>query len=220
MSRTTTFVLLFSLLISSGSSALIIDTFDDFISESASSGNVSEQSNTASGSFLGTDRSFEVTWSSGPNSVDAAIDAGGDSQLGIQWGEDTRGDVTVLWQNIGGVDLTEGGTQNAIGLELTENDLPVDITITVTDGSANSGSAFATTTAGPLFPTLETLLFSSFSGGIDFTDVESIELNVEAADFPGPDFEVAFIASVPEPGTVLLLASGLLGLTLWGRRRD
>jgi hypothetical protein len=58
----------------------------------------------------------------------------------------------VLWQNIGGVDLTVGSTLNAIGLEIAFDDLPAGITIMVTDGSSNVGSSTTVTRAGSSFP--------------------------------------------------------------------
>ena len=131
--------------------------------------------------------------------------------LGI--GPSTLGGVEVLWDNIGGVDLTESATQNAIGIEIVFDDLPADIVVTITDGSSNTGQATSSAPGGIFSPTSVVLTFASFSGSIDFTDVESISLGLSAT-FPATDVQIGFIesTSVPEPSTALLLTLGLVGL--------
>jgi hypothetical protein len=92
--------------------------------------------------------------------------------------------------------------------------------VTVTDGSSNTGSSSLTTAGGIFVPTDEFLTFASFTGTVDFSDVEQIELLVEGL-FPATDLQIGFIESafVPEPGTALLLGLGLAGLAVRGRRR-
>ena len=61
-------------------------------------------------------------------------------------------------------------------------------------------------------------LFSSFSGSVDFTDIELIAMNVTPL-FPAADLQIDFIEStfIPEPSTALLLGIGLVALGV--RRR-
>jgi len=206
------------LFVTAPASALVIDSFDDGASVSADGGTPIDSALTPAGSFLGTNRELDASWDSGANSVDSEIDAGGSSLLNISLDADTLGDVSVLWQNIGGADLTAGATLNAIALSIVFDDLPADITLIVTDGSSNAGSSTTTTPGGIFVPTTTALSFASFSGSVDFTDVETIQLIVDPL-FPAADLQIDFIEStfIPEPTTGLLLAGGLI--VLGARRR-
>jgi hypothetical protein len=205
------------LFVTAPASAVIIDTFDDSALTSADSGTPFDSALTAAGSFLGTNRELDTSWDSGANSVDGEIDAGSSSLLNISLGADTLGDISVLWQNIGGIDLTLGATLNAIALSIVFDDLPADITFIVTDGSSNVGSSTISTPGGIFAPTQTALTFASFSGSVDFSDVETIQLIVDPL-FPAADLQIDFIEStfIPEPSTGLLLAGGLIAL---GARR-
>lgn len=204
------------LFVAAPASALIIDSFDDASVATANAGTPFDSDITAAGSFLGTNRELEANWLLGANNIDAEIDAGGSSLLNLSLGADTSGDISVLWQNIGGVDLTVGATLNAIALEIAFDDLPADITIEVFDGTF-FGQSTITTAGGIFVPTTESLSFASFSGTVDFTSIESIKLVIQP-NFPATDMQIDFIEStfVPEPSTGLLLGFGLIAL---GARR-
>lgn len=209
------------LLITAPASALIIDSFDTAASTTANSGTPTDTIITASGTFLGTNRNLESNWISGANAVVGGIDAGGSSLLNLSLRASTLGDVTVGWSGIGGADLTAGATLNAISLEVVFDDLPADITIQVFDGTF-LGQSTITTAGGIFVSTIESLLFSSFSGTVDFTSVESITLIIEPL-FPAANLQIGFIESasvpiIPEPSTALLLSLGLVGLGVRRRR--
>jgi hypothetical protein len=197
-------------------SALIIDTFDDVATATANSGTPFDSDTTAAGSFLGTNRLLSATWVSGGNDVDGDVDLAGNSLLIVSLPPDTLGTVAVSWQNIGGADLTEGSTLNAIGIEIVFDDLPADLIVNVTDGSSNTGQSTLATAGGIFAPQEVAIPFASFSGSVDFTDVESISLVVSPL-FPATDVQLGFIEStVPEPSTGLLLG---LGMAVLGSRR-
>jgi len=206
------------LLLPVGASATIIDTFDDAAATTANSGTTTDTTNTLAGSFLGTDRDLEADWASGPNDVDGEVDSGGSSQLSFAAGPDTLGGVHVQWNDIGGVDLTLGGTLNGIGVVIDFDDLPVDIQIEVTDGSANTGNLTKTTSGGIFLPETEGFEFSDFSGAVDFEDVETITLWIDAK-FGGTDLQIDFIESTTVPEPALLALFGIAGLAVAGRKR-
>lgn len=158
-----------------------------------------------------------ANWSSGANNVTGEVDAGGSSLLNLSLGPDTLGDLTLIWIDFT-ADLTAGNTLNAIALEIPFDDLPADLTLTVFS-PGKQGSSQITTTGGIFVPTQVALLFSSFSGSVDFTSVGRIDLLIEPL-LPATDLQISFIEStfIPEPGTALLIGMGLVGLSLHRRR--
>jgi hypothetical protein len=135
-------------------------------------------------------------------------------------GPDTLGTVEVLWQNIGGADLTDSGNLNALGLGTVFDDLPVDITMEVTDSNLHSGTASTLAPGGIFAPISQDILFASFGGGVDFSDVETIKL-ILTPRFPAADIQIDFLEStfvaVPEPTTLAGLS--IMGLLVMTRRR-
>ena len=110
-------------------------------------------------------------------------------------------------------DLTAAGTLNAIGIEVVFDDLPATILMTITDGSSNSGTASLITTGGIFAPQVLTLVFAGFTGAIDFSDIETISMQLTAT-MPATDVQIGFIEStfVPEPSTTMLLGFSIVVL--------
>lgn len=211
-------------------SAFIIDSFDDTQSLSADSGTVVDFGDVAGG-MLGGDRNMLAVYTSGPNSVDAEVNAGGSSLLNISLGADTLGSVQVFYDGIGGVglggiDLTAGGTLNAIAMQIPFDDLPVDIQIGVNSPAGNS--VLTQTLPGGIFSSTSLpFLFDDFTvatgTGADFASVDLISIVINPL-FPATDLQIdfietTFVSTVPEPATYALAAMGLCGLALYGRRR-
>jgi len=209
-------------------SALIIDSFDDTQSESASSGTPSD-SGDVFGGMLGGARRVRVDWTSGPNTVDADVNAGGSSLLNVSSGADTLGKVTVDYGLILSMneDLTAGGSLNAISMQIPFDDLPVDITITVEDNAGLRSELTHNPGGGVFAPVSLPFLFDNFSPinppGADFTSIVRLTIEIEPL-FPATDLQIDFIETtfvppVPEPSTYALAALGLVALGLAGRRR-
>jgi len=127
---------------------------------------------------------------------------------------------------LGGVDLTSGGSNSLIRI-LARSDLVAPLTITVyTDASNFStaivnlpGQGFGATPFASLDIPFSSFLADSGSGA-DFHNIGAISIGIFGANVPSLDAQLdSIVATVPEPGSLLLLAAGLTGLAVNGRRR-
>jgi hypothetical protein len=213
-------ILILALLLPAASAtALIIDTFENHSATSANGFVPNSVHSRPAGSFLGSPRHLESHWISGPNATGSEINGGGSSLLDFTVGAGTQAWTAVRWLNIGGVDITEGGAQNAIGLDIVFDDQPATITIILRDSLNNTSTASTNTSGGIIAPTQEAFLFSSFAGSVDVTDIERIDLTITSL-LPDTNMQIDLIEStfVPEPSTATLLGISLIGLGLKGRR--
>jgi hypothetical protein len=124
-----------------------------------------------------------------------------------------------------GADLTGGGTNNQLRFSFTSvdggiivNPLSVAVNLSGPGGTAS----FTGTIPESVSPQAYSIPFASFAttGSFSFGTVSSllIALNpVPAAS--NVDFQLTRIETVPEPGTLVLCALGLVGLFAWRRRR-
>ncbi len=124
-------------------------------------------------------------------------------------------------EGLGGVDLTALGY--AFGLTFTGIDggssQATDIAIEV--HSTAGASTFVGAIGDSAAPTDYIVPFAGFSDPAVFTGVTSIEVRINSGGIEDIDFRMNSFSVVPEPSTLLLLASSLLGLLgyVWRRRR-
>ena len=157
------------------------------------------------------------------------LDQGG--VLAVSDGARAFSDFTLRYNNLGsGVDLTEGGTQNAFLLDYKffQGFSRVEAQV-FTDGRGSRGPVFVTDNdndrivgdASRTNSQQKVIAFEDFFGGADFTDVDGIAFFFQSSDTNlggATDFELDEIRTIPEPAGVALLAAGV-GLLAARRRR-
>lgn len=177
---------------------------------------------TMDGAILGGERSESLTVRNTSNPFFGAMGFDGEFSLAQGNGDEIFG--SLLYDNFSDVDLTQGGTNHFFGLQFVGSDADFPLTgviqLTVRSG-ANVSSQFVTVPRNSTLPTLTGVAFADFAG-IDFTQVDSVELAFDFAGYAGRDFTMDFfgaVTAVPEPAT-LMLPAALAGCgLLWRRRR-
>ena len=222
---------LFLLLGTAPASALTIDTFDtdQSVSVPSPSGSVS------GAGILGTERDMEVNLLTG---TDVTMATAGTSQLFYSHALGSTGSGLIVWDGVdgstginftglGGVDFTDGGLSDALGVVVTLNDSPAPITLTVYTDADNFSVGTIPLPGGILFGSsvMITEQFADFTdagalGGADFTNVGALTLFIDGAGIPPLDIGIDLVVTVaPEPASGGLVALGILGLAYAGRRR-
>jgi len=126
---------------------------------------------------------------------------------------------------LGGIDITNGGLVDQIGIRVSVNDLPVDIKLTAfTDGS--NFSDFTLSLPGGIFSDTDFFInLASFTtqggSGVDFTNLGALQLFIDG-QLQGTDLIFDFLSSgqtVPEPVSMLGWAVCMLTAGVFVYRR-
>lgn len=165
-------------------------------------------SSSASGAgILGGERDLSINLTAGViagNTMSATVSSGfysysQDATISgtgtIQW-DGTDGSATVNPTGLGGVDLTQGGTQDAILIGTFFDDLPVNVTVEVFTDAGNASTATLALPGLIFSATNFAIPYSSFTttlgAGANFTNVGAIVLTL-GSNVTAPDVVLDFV---------------------------
>lgn len=176
---------------------------------------------TIDGSILGGERDESITVTDQGGSEFFGI-LGFTGDLDVAQGSLDQVIGSVLYDNFGTLDLTQGGMNDSFELGFLSSDIDASITdvisVTVTSGTSTA-TRFVSVPPSSVLPKDVFVKFASFTG-VDLTAVDAVELGFDFSSQPGRDFELGSFSvthSIPEPATGFLALVGMLALI--GRRR-
>ena len=228
--------------------AVLIDTFDEDQGPVAVNGNgITKFDTVVGGGIIGGERDLAVTCNSGCNSFDGLKAGANASSYVHSQDNNVGGKSRITWDGmdgigddldadgLGGVDFTDGGSEIGLFYKILNQDVGAELTFFAYTDAGNYSKLVV-----PHAPTTDedfVALYSDFmieaGAGVDFTNVGALVLLVESTD-KSLDLSLDFIRTtggdeceqdcipteMPEPGTWLLFATGLIGIVGYGWRRN
>ena len=218
-------LLLLPLSVGHGSIGVVIDDFDvgnsGAVPEKFSSVGTYAVFTSTDASIFGGVRKWQVDGTD-HSFTDTKVYDGVGGIFGIANGVGQHSIVSIRWDGqdndmmsgqFPDVDLTQAGANDMFTLAIDSVDLPTNFALTVSDSvsTVEVSKTFSVAAASHYF-------FSEFAG-IDFTDVQSIELNVHGQNAYDVEIDRLSVGSfVPEPITALIWTP-VLGMFLLRRKR-
>ena len=223
MFRKTIAALAFSALTFGSAQALTIDTFNFDQTVSSTGGLVSDVVSDAA-SILGIEREASIN-QLGPGGSASTIAFNTGLPGFMTLGNTNALSVTnIVYDGIGsaglgGIDFTQGASQNAFNLFIVSGDFPTDVTLTVSSASGTSALTLSTPGLASNVPFI--FEYSDFTGTADFSLAESIQIQLVTTNTQA-DLQLDFFgttSTIPEPMTLAILGLGLAGLSFARKRR-
>lgn len=225
--RTTALVSLFLLLSFPGLAHAAAVVIDDFESGGYSINNTNaidggtpttaEQAGLATGSTIGGVRLVDVVALNQTTAIAASSLSltAGDDFINVSVTPNGFGRHNVYWDGIAG-GSTNSGQGGALNLSLIGKTSIVLDAVAVATDSLNAVLTLYSSTATKAGPTKALVTGANTFDIADFAtlnlgDIQAIQLRISDID-PGETLQLLHFEAVPEPGTALLLATGLLGL--------
>jgi hypothetical protein len=222
------------LVASSQARALMIDDFETG-SQSLSTASGFASSTVAAFGALGGKRDVQIHVDAPPpgaNDLELKVSIP-PGQLSHSQGSQVKGSSTLEWDGgngigidhtglgVSGEDLTDGGVSDRLQVRVVESDLAINLKFTIYDVFGGEATGTLALPVGITDPTDYHLLFASFTGSVNWTKVGAIKLVINPEEFKSRDLTIDSVQTThtPEPGTLLLLGTGLFSLAGYGWRR-
>lgn len=179
--------------------------------------------NWQNGTMIGGIRGTELTVDSNPLNQPLQLSIGSGGLSIINSGTLTDGRLTLHYgytSGFGNNDLNKNFNSNGwdrLSFAFLANDNPMTMTVTLRTTSGGVSTSTANIAGGQMSAFTQDFFFSGFSGGANFNDIDSMSFLFDTG--PSGDFALDSVQLVPEPASMIALASALGALAARRRRK-